>query len=74
MPSPLICNFPSSDQLDTMVNWGDMNTKSVKGKFALKRVLKTISITMRLIRFGCSLGDFLESLRNSPSFAQLAPS
>jgi hypothetical protein len=38
-----ITNFPSSDLLDTMVNWGPMDTKSVKGKkekFALRRVLK----------------------------------
>jgi hypothetical protein len=30
-------NFPSSDLLDTMVNWGDMNTKSVKGKIRFEK-------------------------------------
>jgi hypothetical protein len=30
-------NFPSLDLLDTMVNWGDMNTKSVKGKIRFEK-------------------------------------
>ena len=32
-----ITNFPSSDLLDTMVNWGTMDTKSVKGKIRFEK-------------------------------------
>jgi hypothetical protein len=32
-----ITNFPSSDLLDTMVNWGPMDTKSVKGKIHFEK-------------------------------------
>jgi hypothetical protein len=32
-----ITNFPSSDLLDTMVNWGPMDTKSVKGKIRFEK-------------------------------------
>jgi hypothetical protein len=32
-----ITNFSSSDLLDTMVNWGPMDTKSVKGKIRFEK-------------------------------------
>jgi hypothetical protein len=66
-----IINFPSADLLDTVVQWGPMNTKTVEGNFSLKRELKMRCINMKLKKCGCSLEDYLVSSRNFPLSRQL---
>jgi len=50
-------NFPSSDWLATIVNWGTMDTKTVQGKIKLEKSVEDDTINMKLKRCGCSSRD-----------------
>jgi hypothetical protein len=64
-------NFPSADWLDTVVNWGPMNTKPVEGKIQFEKNKEKDVYRYEIEKVWYSSRDYLRNLENFPSFGQL---
>jgi hypothetical protein len=65
--------FPSAEMLNHMVNWGPMDTKTMKGKIRFEKGAENDVFKYEIDK-GYSFGDYQRNYESSLSFGQLAPS
>jgi hypothetical protein len=68
-----ITNFPSSDQLDCVVNWGPMDTKTVKGKIRFEKGVENKVYNFKIDKVWVQFRGLPKEFRNFLLFGRLAP-
>jgi len=67
-----IINFPTSEVLNHMVNWGPMDTKTVKGKIRFEKGVENEVYKYEIDKVWVQFRAFQKNFESSLLFGQLA--